>query len=663
MPFEPFYHRDPKRPVAQYKPGQTLYVVARGDGLTEAEFEAAYREYIKWIDGPLAGIGLKFSWNRHNRPGMGNFISPLVAIRAGGGFLILVTFKKTGFDSARQTDPKTYDITHNVKRFTDKKYGAHLCLHEFLHMLGVPHEINNPLVHFCLKPNWEKILRWESVRDAKVKDLRSKNKPEEASYVSTYAGQGLKDFYYCLRWTLFSDDTERAYRFDPYHATGGSVHLFHLYMDQIPGTEDIYTDQGIVADSDRLITPSLKTFLKSRFTTTEQVLTRLNGRKKWFLNAQGTYDPKIFLPDEYLRRMTNKHPFMQQLIDDNHACAEDMQWFKYETMHRYINLSGTDAETRAKCALQFPHSGCDPSRQDNFLSLWNKETKSLSICPAWAGNLRDYCIPTSEPPLFFVKPRLAMAPDVLVDDGLGGRDTAKMLKVESPWRDTANVLHVEPLWQIRLSYPSAYKTHLTVGTMVVKCAPLGRRSTFGPRSSPVTIVSYGAASCVNGSCSVTWPSTGTSSFRLHLSPVAVPGPKNIAAELTCQMQERSTFRFTYVELQKMNEEGFYVSVRDIPESEGGGARLEVWIGAGTPQNQGGRPPDRMMGFTHDTRVTPIGLLSTGKVLMEVYDGMVDYITVLGSIPNNARSSQRLSEFQTRYKSDGVVLYASSPYSA
>lgn len=46
--------------------------------------------------------------------------------------------------------------------------------------------------------------------------------------------------------------------------------------------------------------------------------------------------PKIFLSDEYLRRMTYQNPFMQQLIDDNYACVEDMQWFKYETMHRYI---------------------------------------------------------------------------------------------------------------------------------------------------------------------------------------------------------------------------------------------------------------------------------------------------------------------------------------
>lgn len=230
------------------------------------------------------------------------------------------------------------------------------------------------------------------------------------------------------------------------------------------------------------------------------------------------------------------------------------------------------------------------------------------------------------------------------------------------------MLQVESLWQIRLSYPSAYKTppshDITAATIVVKCAPIGRRSTFGPGSAPVTIMSYGAASCVNDSCSLSWDSSGTSSFRLTLRPVAVPGPKNIAAELICQMQERTIFRFTYVELQKMNEEGFYVSVRDIPESEGRGARVEVWIGAGSPQNQGVRPPDKMMGLTtRDTRVTPIGLLSTGKVLMEVHDGMVEYITVLGSIPNNARSSQRLSEFRARYKSDGVVLYASSPYSA
>jgi hypothetical protein len=655
MPFEPFYHRDPKKPFAQHKPGETLYVVARGDGLTEWEFETTYREYIKWIDGPLAEIGLTFSWNMNQLA--------LLRIGAGARTEIRVMFKKTGIHGLIQKDARTYEITHNIQDFEkDKKRAAHLCLHEFLHMLGVPHEINNPLVHFCLKPNWEKILNWESVRDSKAKDLRSKKKTEEADYVSVYADQGLIDFYWCLRWTLFSDDTEIAYQFDPYHAVGGSVHLFHLYMDQIPGTEDIYTDKGIVADSDRLMTPALKTFLKSRFTTsrftTQKVFTRLNGRRKWFLNlnAQGTYDPKIFLPDEYLRKMTYKHPFMKQLIDDKFACAEDMQWFKYETMHRYINLSGTDAETRAKCALQFPHSGCDPFGKDNFLNIWNKETKAFSICPAWAGNLRDYCILTSEPPLFFVKPRLAMAPNVSVDDGLGERDTAKSLK------SILKTQKVESLWQIRLSYPSTYKTHVTVGTIVVKCAPLWPRLTrsarstlFGPMTSlPVTIMSYGAASCVNDSCSLAYKSerdakSGASSFRLTLRPVAMPGYA-IAAELVCQMQKTTVFQLTYADLQKMNDGGFYVSVRDIPESEGGGARVEVWLGAGSPQNQGGRPPDKLMRFMSlDTRVTPLGLLSTGKVLMEVHDGIVEDITVLGSIPNNTRSSQRLSTFQTRYR--------------
>ncbi len=116
------------------------------------------------------------------------------------------------------------------------------------------------------------------------------------------------------------------------------------------------------------------------------------------MNEQGTYDPKIFLPDEYLRRMTYKHPFMQQLIDDDYACAEDMQWFKYETMHRYMDLGGTDAETRAACARQFPYSGCDPFRHDNFLNIWNEEDRRFSICPVWADNLRAYCTTTTTAP-------------------------------------------------------------------------------------------------------------------------------------------------------------------------------------------------------------------------------------------------------------------------
>lgn len=291
------------------------------------------------------------------------------------------------------TDITTYDITHNTEELIDKKYGAHVCLHEFLGILGVPDEINNPLVHFCLKPNWEKIIQWESVRDKKVNSLLLEGKMEDADWLSWHAKHGLEDFYYCLRWTLFSDDTEIAYQFDPFHASGGSTDLYHLYMDKIPGTEDIYTDKGIIADNDRLMTSSLKTFLQSRFTT-QKVQTNLNGRRKWFVNEQGVYDPKIFLPDEYLRQMTYQNPFMRKLIDDDLLCVEDLQWFKYETMHRYINLSGTDFRTREMCALQFPYAGCDPFK-DNFLNIWNNENKTFKICPVWADNLRKYCTSTT----------------------------------------------------------------------------------------------------------------------------------------------------------------------------------------------------------------------------------------------------------------------------
>jgi len=298
------------------------------------------------------------------------------------------------------TDITTYDITHNTEELIDKKYGAHVCLHEFLGILGVPDEINNPLVHFCLKPNWEKIIQWESVRDKKVNSLLLEGKMEDADWLSWHAKHGLEDFYYCLRWTLFSDDTEIAYQFDPFHASGGSTDLYHLYMDKIPGTEDIYTDKGIIADNDRLMTSSLKTFLQSRFTT-QKVQTNLNGRRKWFVNEQGVYDPKIFLPDEYLRQMTYQNPFMRYLMDDNLACREDLQWFKYETMHRYINLSGTDFQTREMCALQFPYAGCDPFRSDNFLNIWNKQNQNFSICPVWADNLRKYCTSTTTQPTPF----------------------------------------------------------------------------------------------------------------------------------------------------------------------------------------------------------------------------------------------------------------------
>ena len=389
MPFEPFYHRNPDKPFGQHKPGDTLHVVVTAEGLTDAELAAVYRDYTKWIGDPLDGVGLRFTWTLHTPPAL-------------AGTLVRVTITKTGANGARQTNRTTYDITHNAQDLQDKKRGAWVCLHEFVHVLGVPHELHNPLVHVCLRPNWERILQWESVRDSKIRALRAENKRGEADWLSWHAAQGLKDFYYCLRWTLFSDDTEVAYQFDPYHAAGGSVDLFHLYMDPIPGTEDIYTDKGIVVDYDRLMTDSLKTFLKARFTVTAQnVRTRLNGRRKWFLNAQGTYDPKIFLPDKYLSRLTYQNPFMQQLIDDNYECVEDMQWFKYETMHRYINLSGTDPATREKCANQVRYYACDPSRPDNFLNIWNKEKKRFSICPVWAESLSAYCSSTTpaHPPI------------------------------------------------------------------------------------------------------------------------------------------------------------------------------------------------------------------------------------------------------------------------
>ena len=405
MPFEPFYHRNPNKPFAQFKPGDTLYVVINGNGLTQAELDTAYREYVQWIDTLLAGIGLTFIWNLHP------FTVP------DGSILVRVTFMKTGHHVGSKTNITTYDITHNVTHFKDlrygENYGEHVCLHEFLHILGVPHEIHNPLVHFCLKPNWERILQWESFRNAKINDLISQNKIKEANWLSWHAKIALEDFYYCIRWTMFSDDTSIAYQFDPFHAVGGSTDLFHLYMEQIPGTEDIYIDKGIVVDNDRLMTSTLKTFLRSRFTP-QKVMTLLNGRKKWFLNEQDTYDPEIFLPDEYLRRMTYQNPFMKTVIDDNMACAEDMQWFKYETMYRYINLSGTDEETRKKCASHFPYFGCDPFRQDNFLNIWNKEKQKFSICPVWADNLLAYCDTTNVPPIRTkVKPVITQVPPVI----------------------------------------------------------------------------------------------------------------------------------------------------------------------------------------------------------------------------------------------------------
>jgi hypothetical protein len=116
MPFERFYHRDPDKPFAQYSPSETLYVVVNGDGLTEAELATAQQDYMQWISVPLAGVGLTFIWNPPS---------------AGTGTIVHVTFQKTGSHGASQTSLTTYQITHNSQAFvTNKKYGAHVCLHE-----------------------------------------------------------------------------------------------------------------------------------------------------------------------------------------------------------------------------------------------------------------------------------------------------------------------------------------------------------------------------------------------------------------------------------------------------------------------------------------------------------------------------------------------------
>ncbi|NDC42423.1 MAG: hypothetical protein EBZ77_12895 [Chitinophagia bacterium] len=181
MPFEPFYNRNPAKPFAQYGRGATLCVLVKGNGPTGAELASVYQKYMKWINEPLGGIGLTFIWKLHPEP-----VPP--------GPLVRVTFSSAageGGNEERQADSMTYDIKHNIRTFDPEKRGAQVCLHEFLHILGVPHEINNPLVHFCLKPNWENILQWESRKTKMVQRIGYLCTRPSASKTSTTASGGL----------------------------------------------------------------------------------------------------------------------------------------------------------------------------------------------------------------------------------------------------------------------------------------------------------------------------------------------------------------------------------------------------------------------------------------------------------------------------------------
>ena len=76
--------------------------------------------------------------------------------------------------------------------------------------------------------------------------------------------------------------------------------------------------------------------------------------------------------------MTYENPFMKQLIDD-YACVEDMQWFEYETMHRYIGLSGKDPRNARKVCSPVPFMpDVTPPGRTTFSIYGTKKVKSSS---------------------------------------------------------------------------------------------------------------------------------------------------------------------------------------------------------------------------------------------------------------------------------------------
>lgn len=382
MPFEPFYHRDPNKPFALHHAKQIIHIVIENRSNDDAHVQS----YKLWITKNMERVPLHFQWHRH---------SDTLSLE---GTVFNVVLKTDEWHGASQSSQShlVYNINHNVTQ----QYDEPTVVHEFLHVLGIPHEIHNPLIHYCLKPNWRNILDWEKQRDLEVLRLQKEGKTDEANWVRWHAKIALEDFYYCLRWTLFSDDIDVAYKFDPYHACGGSTDLFALYMDPIPGTNDIFTPRGIIVDNKRLMTPDLETFLQYRLQR-KQAPMNIARRKKWYMYSD-RYDPTIFLPDQYLKRLDYSNPFMKKLIDDDYPCVEDQQFFKYQTMHRYVNLEGVDEDTKKRCINQLAivnHRPCDPNRKDNFLNIWDSSKSTFKVCPTYSDALQKYCVsPTHTPP-------------------------------------------------------------------------------------------------------------------------------------------------------------------------------------------------------------------------------------------------------------------------
>lgn len=384
MPFEPFYHiRDG---FAQFKSSDILHIhIICKNTLKKCEEELfqdiqLYKQFIQPV---LKALPLQVKY-------INNPITPTSS-------RILITVILTA--SGGQRASKIGDHHYRIMNSTSNSFNPHQVQHEFVHILGVPHEIHNPLVHYCLKPNWQKILDWERTRDLELDRMYLQLQPQNPDmqvlgqwkWLKWHAERAIEDLYYCIRWTIFSDDVSRALTFDPYCCTGGSTDLFHLYMDKIPNTEDIFIDKGIVPDEMRLMTESLELFLKKRFAN-QGNFTDLKGRKPWFGDRDKDF-LRRFLPDVYLQQMTYSNPFFKELIEDTYRCFEDLSLFRMDTLNRFVHLPNVDSFTMTKAYDAIAtHRACNPRSHTNYISFWNKDLNRFSVCVS--DHLKQHCAPT-----------------------------------------------------------------------------------------------------------------------------------------------------------------------------------------------------------------------------------------------------------------------------
>ena len=171
MPFEPFYHR---RDNYGYNSNNKIrvwinYYTDKDDKMSPDEVKTKYPEISKYKE-------IVYDHIKH-------ILQDELSLVFVSAFYV---------DTSEPESPPNdginvfyrfhYDCKHNcyddMKRLKDNIYALDIrnfdprivssvsmikfvAVHELLHTMGIPHELRNPLVHYCLKPNWDKILNWE----------------------------------------------------------------------------------------------------------------------------------------------------------------------------------------------------------------------------------------------------------------------------------------------------------------------------------------------------------------------------------------------------------------------------------------------------------------------------------------------------------------------